>query len=225
MIPGRRCSPTCAIVAATRSPARAIRSISSGPLRMIIVNPAQSRLDLGEDVVDAPVRVECNERPGLPVPLDDRLCLLVVDGETTRHHLGRVVAACLVAARARACAPSPSRRRGRRRARCRAGVPISCSISSSASAWTRFRGKPSSTKPSDGVVLREPVADQRDRQLVGDELARGEDRLRPGGRAPSRPRSRRGTCRRWRREARRGRRRSASPACPFRIPAGRVRGR
>ena len=149
VIPGRRCSPTCAIVAATRSPARAIRSISSGPLRMIMRRALPSGCDLGEDVVDAPARVERNERPGVPVALDDRLCLLVVDRESARHHLRRVVAA-----RLRRCA-RPSMRcvavsssRSKKRTVSSGPSDRPRSISSSASAWTRLRGKPSSTNPS-----------------------------------------------------------------------------
>ena len=37
--------------------------------------------------------------------------------------------------------------------------------------------EPVEDEPADRIVLREPVADQRDRQLVRDELAGGEDRL------------------------------------------------
>ena len=37
--------------------------------------------------------------------------------------------------------------------------------------------EPVEHEPGHGIVLGKPVADQRDRQLVRDELARGEDRL------------------------------------------------
>ena len=53
------------------------------------------------------------------------------------------------------------------------------SISSSASAWTRLRGNPSRMNPRTASSCDEPVADQGDRQLVGDELAGGEDRRDP----------------------------------------------
>ena len=117
------------------------------------------------------------ERPGCPVALDDRLCLLMVDGEPPCHHLGRVVAGALPRARVRASERSPSRRRGRRRGRCRAAVPIASQHLVERLGLDEVARKAVEHEAADRVVLREPVADQRDRQLVGHELAGGEDRL------------------------------------------------
>ena len=118
-----------------------------GPLADDHRGPASAASISAKTSSTVPPASSVHERPGRPVALDDRLGLLVVDGEAPRHHLGRVVAASLVARAPEHARASPSRRRDRRRARCRAAGRSPRSISSSASAWTRFRGNPSSTKP------------------------------------------------------------------------------
>ena len=70
----------------------------------------------------------------------------------------------------------------------------------------------------------EPLADQRDHQVVGDEAARVVDRLHLAAELRPRRRSRRAACRRSRRAGCRTRRRSASPGFPCRLPAGRAAG-
>ena len=125
--------------------------------------------------------------PRRPVVLDERLRLLVVDLEPPRDRLGRVVGAAfelgaleqpldahlvghveergsrrVAADLARASRPAPRPARGcagSRRARSRRAAS----------------------------ACAEPLADQRDRQLVRHELAGGHDRARPACRAASRP--------------------------------------
>ena len=59
----------------------------------------------------------------------------------------------------------------------RASGPCEASIASSASACATVRGKPSRMKPFLAVRLLEPVGDDADDDLVGDELARIHHRL------------------------------------------------
>src|SRR5688572_17651580 len=99
--PGSSCSPTCAIVSATMLPAAAIFAISWADLRMIISLPGaygiESALDLVGHVLDRPAGVQRHELPRRAVVLDDRLRLLVVDGEPALGRLDRVVAPPLYA--------------------------------------------------------------------------------------------------------------------------------
>ena len=50
-------------------------------------------------------------------------------------------------------------------------APRSASMRSSASAWSRLRGKPSSTKPPRGIGLRDALGEHADRHVVGHERA------------------------------------------------------
>ena len=136
----------------------------------------QRRLDLGEDVVDRSARVERPKRSRGPVALDDRLGLLVVDREASCDHLGCVVGAILVAR-------SPVHPQGRRlvvEVEEEDGVERASDRDEhlvellGLDDVAREAVEHESTRR---VVLGEPVADQRDRELVGNELAGGEDRL------------------------------------------------
>ena len=118
-----------------------------------VLRPARARSWISAQTSSI-VRSACSgtSLPVDAVVLDDRLGLRVVDLEPARDHLGRVVGAALLVGARRASARWRRRPGGRRRGSRRASRPISSSSSSSASAWARLRGKPSSTKPSRGVV-------------------------------------------------------------------------
>src|SRR5919201_362275 len=96
-MPGRRLSPISPSVSATIWPARAIPSISSRDLRMIISTSFNCRyalerfLDLGEDFVDRLLCVNSDEISRRAVVLDERLGLLVVELEPLRDRLAGVV--------------------------------------------------------------------------------------------------------------------------------------
>src|SRR5262245_1732312 len=97
--PARACSPSRAIVSATMRPARAIRSSSSGDLRMITSGGhlVERNPDLREDVVDRTVRVDADDvPPGRTVVLDERSGLALVDLEPLADRVRRVVGASLV---------------------------------------------------------------------------------------------------------------------------------
>src|SRR5215208_4427230 len=100
VVPGRTCSPSSAIVSATISPARAICSSSWVDFRTITGSrPGNYLLErvlhLGEDPVHGLVRVHTDKIALRAVVLDERLGLLVVQGETAVDCLGRVVRAPL----------------------------------------------------------------------------------------------------------------------------------
>ena len=222
MIPGSRCSPTCAIVAATRSPARGDPLDLLGALADDHAAVASTLLDLVEDFVDAALAraiVRSDPwRPGSarrPAPSARGRC-------ASRRAITSGVSSARPSSwrAAERVERSPSRRRGRRRARRRAAVRSRSSISSSASACDEVAREAVEHEAPARIVLREPLADERDRQLVRDELAATRGSARPGGRAPSRSRSRRGTCRPSRRAGRRGAAEIRFACVPFPDPCG-----
>ena len=175
-------------------------------------------LDRGEDVVHRLLAVDDDLDPRELVAVDHELGELVVEAEAVGDGLGRVVGAALPGQRARAERSVATSSETWSRITASSGLPISSSIESSASACGTVRGKPSRTKP---VLVREPLADEVDHEVVGHEVAALEDRANLPRRARSRPRPPPGGCRPSRRAGCRTPRRSASPGSLFRTPVGR----
>src|SRR3954447_15345008 len=103
-IPGRSSSPIIASVSATTAPAWAMPSISASDLRMIIdgrpsSGPSSNRhllergLNLGEDLVRGPVRMDGHEAALGAVVLDQRLRLSMIELQARPDRLRRVVGA------------------------------------------------------------------------------------------------------------------------------------
>ena len=177
--PGLMCSPTSASVSATTSPAFAICSTSAGDLRMIIAPPQRLErgLDLGEHLVDRALGVDHDERRARAVVLDERLGLGVVELEAL---LASPPGCRRRVPRARRASPSARgtpRRRGAARTRRRAVGRCRAASRRARPPAARLRGKPSRTKPSCASSSREALADDREDQVVGDELPRVHDAL------------------------------------------------
>src|SRR5919197_2688138 len=150
-------------------PQRGMTSSCRGPY------PLERFFELTPHGLDRPLRVQRHELSGDAVVLHDRLRLGVVDLEPPLDHLGRVVVAAL---EPRALErPLDADRVG--------DVEEEDRVERLADAREHLVERPRlrqvareavQHEPLDGVGLAQPLPDQRDRQLVGDELAGGEDR-------------------------------------------------
>ena len=199
VMPGRICSPTCAIVSATSAPARAIRSISSGRLAddhdslRARAAPAQPR---SPRTPRRPCRsaLQRHERARSPVALDHGRGLLVVDREPACDRLRRVVGpASRRASRPSSRSVARSSETSKKKTR-RAAARSSASISSSASACAEVAREAVEHEPlrASGCASRSRISAivcrrGRDR--------RREDRLDLAPELRSGRRSPRGTCR------------------------------
>ena len=118
-------------------------------------------------------RMEC---PGSAIPIDDRLGLLVVDREPPRHDLRRVVGPPLLV---RTTEGSSSRRLvvEIEEEHCVERPADRVEHLVELLGLNEVARESVEDEPTARIVLREPVADQRDRQLIRHELAGCEDRL------------------------------------------------
>ena len=117
-----------------------------------------------------------DELAGRAVVLDDRLRLLVVDREPLRSPRG--VSSSRPSSGARSCIRSSATSSGRSKKRIRveaAADPGQHRVERL--GLGEVARKAVEDEAVDGVVLREPLADHRDRDLVGNELAARHDRL------------------------------------------------
>ena len=180
---GGRARRSRSSVRATTSPASAICSISRGDLRMITrvrtASCSQRVLDLGEDLVHRPVAVDADEQPARAVVA--RPAAPSRGGRRARRRSiasgvssARPSSSARFSSRSSATSSGPGGRR-RRRARGRSRRASRRAPRPGPSCAGSRRGR-SRRRASSSV---EPLADQRDRQLVGDELAALEERLHP----------------------------------------------
>ena len=226
VIPGSSTSAQSASVSWTSSPASAMPSISAADLRMIMrlaCTLLERVRDLGPDLVDGALCVHLHQLACREVVVDDLLGLLVVVAQPALDRLGLVVGAALERGALAEPLAAPCRRKleqehGRER-------PVDLLEHRVERLGLRDVAREAVEHEAVlRVVLGEPVADERDRHVVGNELARLEQRLDLPAELGCRRRSPRGTCRRSRCAGSRTPPRSSSPASPSRSPAARASG-
>ena len=188
VIPGSSCSPTCASVSATTRRRAAISSISWADLRMIIWrSTVPERCWISAKTSSTrPVGVERDELA--------RSCGSARPPARSARGRARAGArsprACRRPGPPRAARPSSARRARSRRSRSKKRSRRAGGRSRRASRRAPRPGRGCAgsrrgrTRRS-ASSSREPLADQPDRELVGDEVAARHDRRRPRGRAAS----------------------------------------
>src|SRR5438552_15600506 len=141
-----------------------------------VLHALEGVLDLRPDLFDRAVGVQRDETAGDAVVLDDRLRLLVVGAQALGDHLGRIVGAVLLAGALQhpldRDAVGEVEEEDRVETTPDLGEQLVERLRLRQVAWVSVENEALA-----GVGLREPLADERDRDLVGHELAVREQRL------------------------------------------------